>query len=109
MTPRYIIVNENAEAPEGFKNLSEDEIAKRFLKLDVDRDYFISKNEWMLNCLTLLAEDIKYLDEEAPDAIMRKFQELSDEFDKYDLDGNKYIDYIEYKNFLLNNIYFSEQ
>ncbi len=39
---------------------------------------------------------------------MTKIRELSDEFDKYDLDGNKYIDYIEYKNFLSDNIYISE-
>ena len=53
MTPRYIITKERANVPEGFRNLTEQEIAKQFLKLDVDKDYFISKNEWMLNCLKL--------------------------------------------------------
>ena len=108
MTPRYYISSENSKVPEGFRNLDEEEIAKRFLKLDSDKDYFISKNEWMLNCLKLLAEDVPMLNAEAPDAIMEKFQQLSDEFDKYDLDGNKYIDFVEYKNFLLSNIYVSD-
>ncbi|MBR6723094.1 hypothetical protein IKL64_06540 [bacterium] len=108
MTPRYIILNDETTAPEGFKNLSEEEVARRFLKLDVDKDYFISKNEWMLNCLTLLAEDIPMLNSEGPDAIMGKFKQLSDEFDRYDLDGNKYIDFVEYKNFLLSHIYVSD-
>lgn len=108
MTPRYIITKERTNIPEGFRNLSEQEIANQFLKLDTDKDYFISKNEWMLNCLKLLAEDIASLDAEAPDAIMQKIEHLSAEFDTYDLDGNKYIDYLEYKNFLLSNVMVSE-
>ena len=48
------------------------------------------------------------LEKEGPDTIMRKIQELSDEFDKYDLDNNKLIDYMEYKNFLSDNIYISD-
>ena len=108
MTPRYIITKERANVPEGFRNLTEQEIAKQFLKLDVDKDYFISKNEWMLNCLKLWADDIATLDAEGPDAIMGKIEQLSAEFDTYDLDGNRYIDYLEYKNFLLSNILVSD-
>ena len=108
MTPRFFISSENSKVPDGFRNLTEQEIASQFLKLDMDKDYFISKNEWMLNCISLLSEDIPMLDAEAPDAIMDKIKQLSDEFDRYDLDGNKYIDYIEYKNFLLSNIYVSD-
>ena len=39
---------------------------------------------------------------------MKKIQELSNEFDKYDLDHNKYIDYDEYKNFISQNLFISE-
>ena len=40
---------------------------------------------------------------------MGKIEQLSAEFDTYDLDGNRYIDYLEYKNFLLSNILVSDQ
>ncbi len=105
---QYIITQEKNTVPAGFRNLTDDEIAKDFLKIDVDKSYFISKNEWMLNFIKLLSEDVSSLDKEGPDSIMSKIQELSDEFDKYDLDNNKFIDYIEYKNFLSDNIYISE-
>ena len=105
---RYIITQERNNVPAGFRNLSDDEIAKDFLKMDVDKSYFISKNEWMLNFIKLLGYDLASLEKDGPDSLMTKIRELSDEFDKYDLDGNKYIDYIEYKNFLSDNIYISE-
>lgn len=105
---RYIITQEKNNIPSGFRNLTDEEIAKDFLRMDVDKSYFISKNEWMLNFVKLLGNDLASLEKEGPDSIMGKIQDLSDEFDKYDLDGNKYIDYIEYKNFLSDNIYISE-
>lgn len=105
---RYIITQEKNNIPSGFRNLTDEEIAKDFLRMDVDKSYFISKNEWMLNFIKLLGNDLASLEKEGPDSIMGKIQDLSDEFDKYDLDGNKYIDYIEYKNFLSDNIYISE-
>lgn len=105
---RYIITHEKNNIPSGFRNLTDEEIAKDFLRMDVDKSYFISKNEWMLNFIKLLGNDFDALEKEGPDSIMGKIQDLSDEFDKYDLDGNKYIDYIEYKNFLSDNIYISE-
>ena len=105
---RYIITQERNNVPAGFRNLSDDEIAKDFLKMDVDKSYFISKNEWMLNFIKLLGNDLASLEKDGPDSLMTKIRELSDEFDKYDLDGNKYIDYIEYKNFFSDNIYISE-
>ncbi len=105
----YIITQERNDVPAGFRNLTDEEIAKDFLKLDIDKSYFISKNEWMANFIPLLFSDMAALEKEAPDAIMGKIQELSDEFDKYDLDNNKFIDYIEYKNFLADNIYISEE
>ena len=105
---RYIITQERNNVPAGFRNLTDEEIAKDFLKMDVDKSYFISKNEWMLNFIKLLDNDLSSLEKDGPDSLMTKIRELSDEFDKYDLDGNKYIDYIEYKNFLSDNIYISE-
>ena len=94
--------------PEGFRPITDQEAANAFLRLDLDKSYTITKNEWMLSCLKILADDIESLDREAPDVIMSKFRELSDEFDKYDLDHNKVIDYIEYKNFLMNNVLISD-
>ena len=38
MTPRYIIAKERANAPEGFRNLTEQEIANQFLKKEIE-DY----------------------------------------------------------------------
>ncbi|MCM1338093.1 MAG: hypothetical protein NC191_00295 [Muribaculaceae bacterium] len=101
-------LNRYEEVPSGFRHISDDEAANQFLKLDIDKSYTITKNEWMLGCLKILAEDVAALDAEAPDAIMKHFQELSDEFDTYDLDGNKVIDYLEYKNFLMKNVLISE-
>ena len=100
--------NKNNDIPEGFRQITDQEAANAFLRMDVDKSYTITKNEWMLSCLKIMADDIGSLDREAPDAIMQKFQELSDEFDKYDLDHNKVIDYIEYKNFLMDNVLRSE-
>ncbi|MGN0031362.1 MAG: hypothetical protein ACI37Q_05340 [Candidatus Gastranaerophilaceae bacterium] len=105
---RYIITQEKNTVPSGFRNLTDDEISNEFLKLDVDKSYFVSKNEWMMNFIQLLFKDMDALEKEGPDSLMTRIQELSDEFDKYDLDNNKYIDYIEYKNFVSDNIYISE-
>ncbi len=105
---RYIITKQRDDVPEGFRNLTEQEVANEFLKVDVDKSYFITKNEWMVSCLKMLISDVASLDNEGPDSIMGKIQSLSEEFDRYDLDKNKHIDYDEYKNFLLNNIFVSE-
>ncbi len=104
----YLISTNGNNIPAGFRNLTDEEVAKDFLKLDSDKNYFISKNEWMLNFIKLWGENLADLEKEGPDAIMGKIQELSDEFDKYDLDKNKVIDFTEYKNFLMDNIYISE-
>ena len=58
--------------------------------------------------LELLGEDIEALNKEGLDSIMDKIQDLSNEFDKYDLDHNKYIDFDEYKNFITQNLFISE-
>ncbi len=104
----YIITREKNTIPAGFRNLTDEEIASQFKVIDTDKSYFISKNEWMLSFIKLLGQDMESLEKEGPDSIMKKIQELSDEFDKYDLDNNKTIDYLEYKNFLSDNIYISE-
>jgi hypothetical protein len=98
----------NENIPKGFRNLTDSEIVADFKDLDKDGNYEITKNEWILNCLKLLAKDIQALNDEAPDAIMNKIQELSDEFDKYDTDNNKVIDYLEFEEFIHKNILISE-
>ena len=62
----------------------------------------------MLAFIKILGNDIALLEQEGPDSIMGKIQELSDQFDKYDIDGDKFIDYLEYKNFISENILISE-
>ena len=105
---KYVFKKELVEIPDGFRNLTDEEIAKDFITLDLDKSYFISKNEWMLNFIKILGNNIESLEKEGPDSLMKKIQELSDEFDKYDLDHNKYIDYDEYKNFISQNLFISE-
>ncbi len=105
---KYVFKKEAIEIPDGFRSLTDAEIAKDFLQLDTDKSYFISKNEWMVNFIKLLGEDMESLEKEGPDSIMNKIQELSNEFDKYDLDHNKVIDYDEYKNFITQNLFISE-
>ena len=76
--------------------------------MDMDENYSISKNEWIINFVKLLGNDIKSLEKDGPASILKRIQELSDEFDRYDLDGNNYLDYDEYKNIVVNNIFISE-
>ena len=105
---KYVFKKEAKETPHGFRTLTDEEIAKDFITLDLDKSYFISKNEWMLNFIKILGNNIESLEKEGPDSLMKKIQELSNEFDKYDLDHNKYIDYDEYKNFISQNLFISE-
>lgn len=104
----YIITHEKNTIPAGYRNLTDEEIAKEFKLIDTDKSYFITKNEWMLSLIKLLEKDLDSLEKAGPDSIMQKIQELSDEFDKYDLDNSKSIDYLEYKNFLSDNIWISD-
>lgn len=103
-----IISDDGKNVPEGYRNLTDEEVIKDYLSIDMDKDYMISKNEWMLTFIKMLGDDIKSLEKEGPDAIMQKIQELSDEFERYDVDNNKYLDYEEYKTIVNNNIYISE-
>lgn len=103
----FKFVKEN-NPPKGYRNINNEEIINSFLLLDMNGSYEISKNEWMIAFIKLLGNDIQSLEKDGPDSIMKKFQELSDEFDYYDLDGNKYLDYEEYKKIITNNIYIEE-
>ena len=105
---KIIIADESKNVPEGFRNITDDELIKEFLTMDMDENYSISKNEWIINFVKLLGNDIKSLEKDGPASILKRIQELSDEFDRYDLDGNNYLDYDEYKNIVVNNIFISE-
>ena len=101
------IINRKEDIPKGFRKLTDDEIAKDFFNFDKDKNYFITKNEWILNFLKIY--NLEYLEKEGPDSIMDKIEELSNQFDKYDKDHNKVIDFIEYKNFINDYLLISEE
>ena len=100
-----IVADNKNNVPAGYRNLTEEEITRDYLKFDIDENCIVSKNEWILSLVSILAKDIKSREKEGPDAIMRKIKDFSDEFDKYDTDGNKYLEYKEYREILLNNIF----
>lgn len=93
---------------EGYRNYTDEEIAHEFLKIDADQSYFITKNEWMMYFLKMYEDELEVLDQEAPDAIMSRIQQLSDEFDRIDTDHSGQIDFYEFKEFLTKNVYISE-
>ncbi len=103
-----IISDDHKPVPEGFRHLTDDEIIRDYLSMDMDKDYRVSKNEWLLTFIKILAKDIDALEKEGPDSLMNKIQELSDEFERYDVDNNKYLDYDEYKYVITKNVYISE-
>lgn len=103
-----IISDKNQPIPDGFRKIKEEEIIKDFLSMDMNNDYSISKNEWMLTFIKLLANDIDALEAEGPDSIMQKIQDLSDEFELYDRNDDKYLDIDEYKSIIENTVYISE-
>ncbi len=94
--------------PEGYRTINNNEIMNSYLKLDLDGSFEVSKNEWMLAFIKLLGNDMPALEKDGPDSIMQKIKELSDEFDRYDTDGNKYIDYEEYKKIITTNIFIAK-
>ena len=102
------IIRYGETTPDGYRHMSEEEMAKDFLALDNNANYMISKNEWMFNFIKMLEKDLPKLEEEGPDSIMGKIEELSNEFDRIDVDGNKEIDFLEYQEFLQKNIFISE-
>ena len=104
-----IFVSELEEnVPEGFRKLHHEELINDYLSMDMDNNFLVSKNEWLLAFIKLLSNDIEALEKEGPDSLLKKIMDLSDEFDHYDLDGNKYLEYDEYKRIVDNNFYISE-
>ena len=106
----FIIRNEknNSNIPEGYHRLKHSEIADKYLSYDMDNDCNISKNEWMITFIKMLGDDIPALEKDGPDSIMKRIQELSDEFDYYDTDNNNYLEFQEYKQIIENNIFISD-
>lgn len=98
----------NSEPPKGYKKLSDTAIIESYLKMDRNNSYQITKNEWMLYHIKLLEKDFETIEKQGPDAFMQLLQELSDEFDRYDTNGNKILEYQEYKALISNNFYISE-
>ena len=103
-----LVVSTKQTAPEGFRNMTEEEIANDFLAIDSDKNYFITKNEWMIHFIKMYEKELESLDNEAPDAIMGRIKELSNEFDKIDIDGNGQIDFLEFKEFYARNVFISQ-
>ena len=103
----FISENEN-EIPKGFRKAKHEEIIREYLSMDLDNNFLVSKNEWLITFINILSKDIKSLEKEGPDSLMKKIMDLSDEFDHYDIDGNKYLEYEEYKRIIDNNLYISE-
>lgn len=105
---KIIIAEDSKNIPEGYRNITDEELIKDFLTMDMDKNYSISKNEWIINFVKIMAKDIESLEKDGPASILKRIQELSDEFDRYDLDGNNFLDFDEYKNLVANNIFISE-
>lgn len=104
----FIITKEKDNTPKGFRKLTDKELIKDFLRYDSNDDYSISKNEWIITFIKMLANDMESLEKDGPDSIMKHIKELSSEFDYYDKDKNKYLDYEEYRNIIVNNVLISE-
>lgn len=103
-----LIIADKNNVPVGFRNLTKEEIIHDYLKFDLDENCTVTKNEWILSLISILAKDLQSLNEEGPDIILHKIKEFSDEFDRYDTNGNKYLEYQEYQKIMLNNIFISK-
>jgi len=102
-----LIISKDQVIPEGYRKMTEDEIAEDFLKIDSDKNYFVTKNEWMMYFLMMYEKDMAALDAEGPDSLMKRIEEISNEFDLIDTNNSKDIDFLEYKEFIENNVYVS--
>lgn len=102
------IISDEKTIPEGYRRLKDEEISKDYLNYDRNEDFLISKNEWMYTFIKFLMQDIKSIEKEGPNAFLNKIKEISNEFDGYDKNGDKYLEYEEYRNILLNKVYISE-
>lgn len=79
-----------------------------YLNMDLDGDFILSKNEWMIACAKLLMNDIHGLQKEGPDSFMKHMLEFSKEFDKYDTDDNYFLEIKEYKNMVRDTFYIED-
>ena len=104
----FIISNNNEEIPQGYHKPDNETIINHYFSFDRNGDCNISKNEWMISFIKLLGNDMESLEKEGPDAIMTKIKELSDEFDYYDENQNKYLELQEFKQIIENHLYISE-
>ncbi len=104
----FLSPDDTRKAPEGYRKISNNIIMDSYLKMDIDNNFRISKNEWMFSMIKLLEKDLELLEKQGPDSVMSAIQDLSDEFDRYDVNGNKFLDYEEYKAIISNNFYISE-
>ena len=91
-----------------YRALNNEEILKYFSDMDQDGNCMISKNEWMHFYLKAVFEDHQKLEEEGPTAIMQYIETFSKEFDEIDLDENGYLDFVEYKTYIKEQILISE-
>ena len=103
----FIIKNKDNRIPQGYHKAEEKYILDNYFYYDKNGDCNVSKNEWMVAFIKMLGNDMPSLEKEGPNAIMKKIQELSDEFDSYDTDKNGYLEFQEFKKIIENNIYIS--
>ncbi len=104
----FIIRNKGNDIPQGFHKPENDFIMDNYFSYDKNGDCNVSKNEWMIAFIKMLGDDMPALEKDGPDSIMKKIQELSEEFDRYDTDNNKYLEFQEFKKIVENNIYISD-
>ena len=52
-------------------NLQDKIILEEYLNMDMEDDCIITKNEWMITFIKILANNIDYLQKEGPDSIMK--------------------------------------
>lgn len=104
----FIIKNKENNIPQGYHKPEDNFIIENYFSYDQNGDCNISKNEWMVSFIKILADDMPALEKEGPDSIMKKIQELSDEFDYYDTDNNKYLELQEFKKIVENNLFISD-
>lgn len=99
---------DNGNAPEGYRKMYDRTIVDYYLKMDMNSDCIISKNEFIITGVKLLAENIDSLEKKGPNVIMDYINEFSNEFDKYDENGNGYITFDTFKKHVSDKIYVSE-
>ncbi len=103
-----LVFNHENTIPDGYRKLSKEELLNDYLKLDKNSDCRVSKNEWMLTFINILAKDIEALEAEAPDSLMSRIEELSNEFDRYDTNGNGYLEFKEFQYIVENSVFISD-